>query len=476
MPIQLPTQPNYSAAVPAPVSPLEQYGKILQMKALNGQIAMQPMQEEAARQDVQARTLQNEKAQNELKSQQAMVKAWSDPDFLKGFTGTPTADSSGLGFDPNALTTSLVKQGVLPEHAMAMAQQFIERSQKIATTLKDQAQTGEANATIREKGFKQLADRIAGVLDSPVSKAGDALTQLKQDLLKNKEAFAGVPQEDLAHVFAADLEHLPAMATLIGLDGKIADYHKSKAEAAIAQQKVIPDNGKLSPDTQQQVDKDVAVATNPQIQAGKIAVATAEGTARAAVEAKTARGSNAALAKVPPHLVAPASAAADKAGQDYAQAKSVSDRLAAMMKAAKAGNVVSYQLIPEEGALQLTTSQGVHRINMAEIQNYGGGSLWQKMVGHIGKALTGQSIPGDVLKDMEQMQEIQAEGSRTKYENTLSTINQTYGAEFKPVEMKTMEAKPKPVQPAGATHTGRSSLDHKLYYLDANNKKLGLAE
>ena len=38
---------------------------------------------------------------------------------------------------------------------------------------------------------------------------------------------------------------------------------------------------------------------------------------------------------------------------------------------------------------------------------------------------------------------------------------------------------PKPAKesalPQGATHTGRSSLDHKLYYLDANGKKLGAA-
>jgi len=34
----------------------------------------------------------------------------------------------------------------------------------------------------------------------------------------------------------------------------------------------------------------------------------------------------------------------------------------------------------------------------------------------------------------------------------------------------------KPAPPAGATHTGRSKVDHKLYYLDAQGKKLGLAE
>jgi len=102
--------------------------------------------------------------------------------------------------------------------------------------------------------------------------------------------------------------------------------------------------------------------TSPAVQAGKIAVATAEGQARANIEAATARGSNAALAQVPPHLVGPATAASTKAGEEYAQAQSVTQRLQAMMEAARRGNVVSYQVLPEEGTLRITTSQGVHRI------------------------------------------------------------------------------------------------------------------
>lgn len=188
------------------------------------------------------------------------------------------------------------------------------------------------------------------------------------------------------------------------------------------------------------VQKDIAVGTNPQIQAGKVAVSTAEGVARANTEATIARGSDATLAKVPPRLVPAATAAADKADLDYAQAQSVSQRLQAMMTAAKNGNVVSYQLIPQEGALQVTTSQGVHRINMAEIQNYGGGSLWQRLQGHIGKQLTGASIPVSVLNDMAEMQQIQAEGSQTKYNNALKSINARYGSTFAPVEMDKIPA------------------------------------
>ncbi len=114
----------------------------------------------------------------------------------------------------------------------------------------------------------------------------------------------------------------------------------------------------------------------------------------------------------------------------------VTARLNAMMDAARTGNVIAYQIIPEEGTLQITTSQGVHRINMAEIEQYaGGGSLWQRMEGHFGKQLSGQSIPASVLDDMAKIQQIQQQGSRQKYENTIKGINQTYGAKFDPVDM-----------------------------------------
>lgn len=193
--------------------------------------------------------------------------------------------------------------------------------------------------------------------------------------------------------------------------------------------------------------------TNPLVQQGKVNVAAAEGAARANIEHQFAVMNNAALSTVPTHLVAPATAAAEKANKEWADAKSVSDRMAATMDAAKSGNVVSYQIIPEEGTLQITTSQGVHRINKTEIDQYaGGGSLWQRMQGHLGGALTGKSIPDSVLKDMAEIQNIQAQGAQSRYTNTLASINQTYGSKFQPVEMQGLTAS-KPAAATPSTHT-----------------------
>lgn len=280
MAFQLPSLPSFQTNIPQMPDPMQKYGQMLQLKSLLGQQELQPLQVQEAQEKVKQSKIATEMQQAEQQSQKAMMKAWSDPKFLDNFTGTDAAKESGLGFDPNAMVRSLVTQGVTPKDALALSNQFVERSQKIATTQKDVAQTGEANALRREKGWKSLADRIGGVLDAPTSKAGDMLAKLKQDLLHNKEAFSGVPQDDLAHVFSADLEHLPAMATMVGLDGKIADFHKSKAEAAKAQQGVIPEGGGLSPDTQQQIAKDVAIATNPQVQKGKADLARTEAQAR----------------------------------------------------------------------------------------------------------------------------------------------------------------------------------------------------
>lgn len=437
MAFQLPPLPNFNVNIPQMPDALTKMTQMGQLKdMLSGTAArnaLLPLQVQEQQQKIEQEKTQTATAQLELQSQQAMMKAWSDPDFTKKITGTDTAATGGSGFDPNVMLQELSSRGVLPKDAQGIVNSFIERSKNMAAATKDQIEN-------YAKAHQALADMLAPITDMPVEKASAALANVKAKLLA--KPIPGLDQQDLALVNHADLEHLPAMINVLGLNGQIADYHKKNAEAAAAGQKVVPTNDKgqatgLSVEAQQGVLKDVAVATNPQVQAGKVAVATAEGQARANIEAQIARGSNAALANVPPHMVSAATADATKAGTEYAQAVSVTQRLNAMMDAAKKGNVVSYQLIPQEGALQLTTSQGVHRINMAEIQNYGGGSLWQRMEGHIGKALEGKSIPDSVLNDMAEMQKIQAEGARTKYENTLKTVNQAYGSNFKPVEMET---------------------------------------
>ena len=327
------------------------------------------------------------------------------------------------------------KYGISPQGQMGFLKQYTEMR-------KDVAGADKATIDAHSAANKEISQGLQSVLEAPpedqAAQYSLAVNALRRDPTMAKYAQSLPPQ----YPGPAQLQILNHS---LMLEKDVIDDVKQKnegpgqiAHSQVEQQNVIPPGGGLSPATGQKVLQDIAVQTNPQIQQGKVNVATAEGIARANIEAQIARGSNASLAMVPPHLVAPATAAATKAGEDYAQAQSVSQRLQAIMDDAKKGNVVSYQLLPEEGALQVVTAQGIHRINMAEIQNYGGGSYLQALEGHIGKALTGKSIPDSVLNDMGDMQRIMAEGSQTKYQNTLSTINQYYGSKFQPVQMAPM--------------------------------------
>jgi hypothetical protein len=283
---QLPAVPNLNVTPPQMPSPLDQYGKMLQLKTLLGQQAMQPLQQQEAQQDIQAKQLENQKAQMSLASQQALIKAVGSG-FLTKYVGKETPD--GSGFDANGAFNELVTPvekggfGVMPPEASGLVDSLLKRAQGQAEVVKTNAQAGEAQATIRTKGLETLHSRVAGAIEDPKT-----IPALLNDLVKNPQLFSGVPQDDLAHVFVAakngDMDGLKAAGGALDVDKTLADFHKSKAEAVTAQQKVIPDNGGMSPDTAQQVQKDVAVATNPQIQQGKEAVAVAEGRAREGIQ------------------------------------------------------------------------------------------------------------------------------------------------------------------------------------------------
>jgi hypothetical protein len=403
-------------------SPLDQYAKLLQIR--NAQ-AQQPLIQ----------------GQQQLQQQQIQQGQFAVQDREAGLKAMQQWDAK----DPNELP-DLIRQNGGSMQAVLGARDAITKQQQAV------AQLNEAQLNVAKTKNDYLLGKLQAATDPSVPDE-----QLPQTVMQaaNDSVKAGYldPQhaqglQQIAQQFQSDPAGLRSHLALFekslqSQSEQFAQAQKAKeTEAAqqTAQSRVTEANtnaqkfqAELPGGPLNKVTQETQIATNPQIQQGKIAVATAEGQARANVEAQMARGANAALAQVPPHLIAPATEAATKAGTDYAQAESVSQRLNAMMDAAKKGNVVSYQLLPEEGALQVTTSQGVHRINMAEIQNYGGGSLWQNMQGHFGKALTGKSIPDSVLNDMAEMQKVQADGAKQKYADTLKTINQNYGSNFQPV-------------------------------------------
>jgi hypothetical protein len=450
--------PLAALAVQPPPNPIDSAAKAV---ALKGLLQNQQYQAQAQPLELQQRQQATQQGAMELADSQARTAALKDWD----------------GKDLNDLPGLVLKHG-------GSAQAVFGLKNDLITQRKNAAAADEATLNNEAKKNDIIAGHFESLKGVPAEQKQGAWDKTLTDLQQRGISKPGALQAQYPGDDALELMEKGFMGQKQIVDQAVNERKTKAQESEAATKELTAKTGlahlqaELPGGPLNRVSQDVAIATNPAIQQGKINVATAEGAARANVEAQTARGANAALANVPPHLVPPATAAANKAGEDFAQAKSVSDRMDAMMDAAKRGNVVSYQLIPQEGALQVTTSQGVHRINMAEIQNYGGGSLWQRMEGHIGKQLTGKSIPDSVLNDMSELQSFMKRGSQAKYENSLKTINQNYGSNFKPVEMEGLppSASATPKQPAGATHTGIGSMDKKKHWLDASGKDLGLAE
>lgn len=404
------------------LGPLDQYAKLLQIKNEQAQQALIPGQQQLQQQKIQ-------EGQFAVQDREAGMKAMQQWDAKDPNDLPDLVRKNGGSF--NAVLAA--KDGVIKQQLQAA--QMNEAQLNVNKTKSDYLLGKLQAATDPSVPDEQLAQSVQKAASDSVQ-AGYLDPQHAQTVQQIMQQYANDPAGLRSHLglFEKSLQmQSTTFAQAQEAKKTAAAEQTAQARATEADTNSKKFQAELPGGPLNKVTQDIQIGTNPQIQQGKIAVATAEGQARANIESQIARGSNAALAQVPPHLIAPATEAATKAGTDYAQAQSVSQRLTAMMDAAKKGNVVSYQLIPEEGALQVTTSQGVHRINMAEIQNYGGGSAWQRMQGHLGKQLTGKSIPDSVLNDMSEMQAIQAKGAQQKYADTLKTINQNYGSNFQPV-------------------------------------------
>jgi hypothetical protein len=145
-------------------------------------------------------------------------------------------------------------------------------------------------------------------------------------------------------------------------------------------------------------------------------------------------GANPALVGVDPKLRTAAAAAAQKAADEIVKAGRTADEMENFINLARAGNKAAYANMPVAGVLEITTSNGMTRINRNELEAYGGaGSLLDKLKGKIGGAVSGAKIPKDVLDDIEQLHNSIRQGAENAYNQKLDAINQNYHANFKPV-------------------------------------------
>src|SRR5438046_2530764 len=124
MPLQLPQMPNFTAQTPDVLGGQAKAATLSQMLNANKlQQQLAPLQVQEQQEKAKQAAIQTQVAQQEQASQTAMIKAWSDPEFTNKITGTDKSDSSGLGFDPDAMTSELVSRGVMPKEAFGMTQE-----------------------------------------------------------------------------------------------------------------------------------------------------------------------------------------------------------------------------------------------------------------------------------------------------------------------------------------------------------------
>ena len=289
-----------------------------------------------------------------------------------------------------------------PQALPQLLQQYMNESPKVQEMLKSQT---EAGAKALEAKYKivngQLVD-VSGAQPKPVDYSG--LKPSDWDSVVD----SAVPPRDNPALNASTKAQV--------------NFYVGKGNIEQAQKVLSDATGKVS-----QID----VETDPRVLAAR-----AGETAQAATMVARARQAMypSALEGVAPQLVAPATAAMNKSGEDYAKAVQTSQDLNELIAEAKGGNKAAVKIVPLQGALEITTAQGVHRINRTEVDQYGGaGSLLDHIEGRIGGVVSGKDIPDDVLNDMQAMQKMIAGNAQRLHENSVKTINSTYGSKFQPM-------------------------------------------
>jgi len=173
--------------------------------------------------------------------------------------------------------------------------------------------------------------------------------------------------------------------------------------------------------------------TNPSVVGSKVNVAVATEVAKAKAQMAM---NPAAVGQVPPHLVPTAIADYNKASEANAEAQSAANDMQTFTNLARSGNKIAYAYSPVEGVLTLNTGRGVKRVNMSEIESYGGaGSMADKVRSFFGKATSGASIPANVLDDIDQLHTQITANAADLYSRKVSSINNSYGAKFQPMSL-----------------------------------------
>jgi hypothetical protein len=411
-------------------NPLDQFARVTQIRSM------------LQNQQLQAQQVQM--GQRQVDDDEKMRSAWQSS-----------------GGDPDQYIKNLSKQGV-------GAKNVIAQSQALLAMKKSQADLDDVTLKNNAARNDQYRGKILSIVNGPQANKQDAWDQE----ITAEEQAGKIQPGTFSHQYPGDdvatslANHLALGSTLAkeAIENKAAEAKqqaadtgtqrfqaelpKIQADTTVAQQQAALSPGQRALQSNLPYQ---AAGGNPQATRA-LQLETNQKAQQAAAAAKAQMGNTpAAVATVPPHLVGKALDDYNKVGQEYAAASQTAQNMNDFLSMAKAGNKVAVKVLPLEGALEITTAQGVHRINKTEVDQYGGGgSLYDRIAGKVGDVLTGKNIPDSVLSDMASLQQKISANATNLYGNKLKVINQAYGAKFQPIDFGTTGGSSSaPVAPSG---------------------------
>jgi hypothetical protein len=335
-----------------------------------------------------------------------------------GFAGAPASAAHPNGLAPNhpgvwghiahvLSTAGQIAGEIVAPNVMAEipGTQFNRR-------LQEQGDTGEINheqqlmSQNQERDAQTQGKKLANAEEPEEAALGNKLTQSTID--KN-DAEAAPKPVDLAHAYGVAVQRAiaegrdPMTDPVVGhLGDAIQNLQKQPAAAKEAnpQQQTYDDLIKKGMTPEQALEK---IKEKPPV------VNVNAGEARQFQEQERGRG------------------LLDKAEQNFRTAQQGADTMRDMVGMADAGNKMSAQVLPLEGALEITTAQGVHRINKTEVEQYAGaGSLFDKVAGELGKVTSGQPIPPNIRKDIRALTDAQEKQAYSTYKSAFDSATHRY--------------------------------------------------
>lgn len=403
--------------VPKPLNPLDDVAKYLGIKS------------EAQGLKVQQQQIQ----QSEMNAQQqaALQAIFKDPASYDPTTKEPTDDAlmKANGIHPGIaaeMSKALGRDPVSLEQAKNLKSEQVYRDAQAGNLKRDDERAIQAAKDVTDR---KNAEEAAGVL-VPGSEANVLV-----DKVQKRSSQYKVRQPDGSYKYETrysdPLYEKPATET--EYDQQLKAFN---ADPALSKQFGSGPIGFGKYRQQQSIDTAKA------------------GRADAAAIAAAKTSGNPGLEGVLPNLIAPAAAAAEKHQAAYTDAVQSAGNMKTFLEQAKAGNKQAYAEIPMEGVLQITTSAGVKRINMAEMEQYGSaGSILDWMKANLGKRIYGTSIPDNILKDMGALSEGIAANSKKAYEQKINGVNKIYGSKFDPSQLSgENSAAGIVIDPAGVEH------------------------